>query len=128
MILIAGVLFLCSEVLLYYRWATIREPTCVLIIETGTQLKGALIEVDGDLLGQPHKLIVGEGDRYLFPVYIEPGRYTIKLTQNDQVLLEQPVDFTDGARGKKFDLTKLRGAASQPSVPPPSPSPPPLLP
>jgi hypothetical protein len=112
MILIAALLFVATEALLYYRWATMVEPTCVLIIETSPQLKGARIEVDGVLLPQPHKVIVGEGDRYVLPFYVEPGEYTFKVIQNDQLLLEQHVEFVGNQRGKKFDLTKLPGAAA----------------
>ena len=113
MILIAGLLFIATEVLLYYRWATMTEPTCVLIVETAGPLKGAQVVVDGIMLAQPHKVTVGEKDRYSLPFYVEPGRYTVKVTQNDQVLFERDVDVSNKERGKKFDLTKLQPAATQ---------------
>ena len=114
LILIAGALFIATEFLLYYRWATMIEPTCVLIIETSPPLKGATVEVDGVLLSQPHKIIVGQGDRYTIPVYLEPGQYTLKITQNDQLIFDQPVELSNAARGKKYDLTKLPPASTRP--------------
>jgi hypothetical protein len=119
LILIACLLFVSTEVLLYYRWATMIEPTCVLILETGPQLKGAQVELDGALLPQAHKVIVGEGNRYALAFYVEPGQYTFTITQNERLLLEQQVEFIGNQRGKKYDLTKLRGApTTQPTSAP----------
>jgi hypothetical protein len=117
MILVAGLLFIATEVLLYYRWATMTEPTCVLIVETAGPLKGAQVMVDGITLAQPHKVTVGEDDRYALPFYVEPGRYTVKVTQNDQILFEREVEVSNKERGKKFDLTKLPPAATQQTTP-----------
>ena len=117
MIGIAALLFMTTEALLYYRWSTMIEPTCVIIVEAGTQLKGATVEVDGVLLAQPHRIVIGDQDRYTIPVYVEPGEYTLKVTQNDEVLLEpMAVTFTRGAQGKKIDLTHLPAAATRPST------------
>ena len=118
MILIAGALFIATEFLLYYRWATMIEPTCVLIVDTSPPLKGATLEVDGVLLAQPHKIVVGEADRYTIPVYLEPGQYTLKIRQNDQLIFDQPVELSSAARGKKFDLTKLPPASTRPVATP----------
>ena len=41
MIVLAALLFLASEILLYYRWASMTEPTCILIVDTAEPLKGA---------------------------------------------------------------------------------------
>jgi hypothetical protein len=116
MILIAVLLFVATEILLYYRWATMIEPTCVLVLYTGPQLKGAQVVVDGVLLPQPHKLIVGEGDRYALPFYVEPGLYTIKVKQNDQIVFDQSVEFATKERGRSFDLTKLPPAPASAST------------
>jgi hypothetical protein len=116
MIAIAALLFISTEVLLYLRWATMIEPTCVIVVQAGTQLKGATVEVDGVLLPQPHKVVIGNGDRYAIPIYVEPGEYTLKVMQNDQQLVEVPVTFTHGAQGKQFDLTRLPAATSRPST------------
>jgi len=115
MIGIAALLFVATEILLYYRWATMNEPTCVIVVAAGPQLKGATIEVDGALLAQPHRIIVGNQDRYVVPIYVEPGEYTLKVTQNDEKLFELPVIFTHGTQGKKFDLSKLPAASTRPS-------------
>ena len=116
MIAIAALLFVATEILLYYRWATMIEPTCVIIVDAGAQLKGATVEVDGVLLPQPHKIVIGVGDRYTIPVYVEPGEYTMKVKQNDQTLVDVSVTFTHGAQGKKFDITRLPAATSRPTT------------
>jgi hypothetical protein len=114
MIAIAALLFIANETLLYYRWATMIEPTCVIVVDAGTQLKGATIEVKG-VLTEPRKVTIGEGDRYTIPIYVEPGEYTLQVTQNDEKLLEVPVTFNHGAQGKKFDLHKLPAATTRPN-------------
>jgi hypothetical protein len=114
MIGLAALLFVCTEGLLYYRWATMIEPTHVLIVETSELLKGAEITVSGVTI-QPYKVTVGAGGRYAIPFYVEPGHYSIKVTQNDQSLFEAEVDLGPRETGKRFDLTKLAPAPSQAS-------------
>jgi hypothetical protein len=115
MIALAALLFIATEGLLYYRWATMIEPTHILIVETSEPLKGAEVTVSGVTI-QPYKVTVGAGGRYVLPFYLEPGRYVLSVTQNDQTLFHTEVDLDPRETGKKFDLTKLPPAASQPSA------------
>ena len=86
MIVLAALLFLASEILLYYRWASMTEPTCILIVDTAEPLKGAQVTVDGVTLPQPYKVTVGDDGRYTLPFYLEPERYMVRVEQNGQML------------------------------------------
>src|SRR5207245_2963910 len=84
-------------VLLYYRWATMTEPTCVLIVVTPEPLKGGQITVDSVTLPSPYKVTIGDSDRYTFPFYLEPGRYMVRVEQNGQMLWKADVELTGQA-------------------------------
>ena len=83
---IAGaiVLFLLTTSILYYRWATMTEPSCVLVIQTGPALRDARIKVDGLSLNSALTATVGESGRYAIPFYLDPGEYTVDITLNDE--------------------------------------------
>lgn len=112
MIAIAILLFVATEGLLYYRWATMNEPTCILIIDAAEPLRGAVVSVDGVMLAAAHKVVIGDHDRFAIPFYLEPGRYTIKIKMNDTDLFHAEVDLTREKPGLRMDLRKL--------TPPPS--------
>jgi hypothetical protein len=115
MITAAVLLFIATGSLLYYRWATMVEPTCLLIIDTGEPLRGAQIEVDGVILAQPHKITIGDHDRFTVPFYLEPGHYSVKINVNGDAIFHTEAELTKEQRGLRLDLRKL--------VPPPPSSP-----
>ena len=53
-IALAALLFIATAGLLYLRWATMREPMCVFIVEASEALRGAEVSVDGVKLVRPH--------------------------------------------------------------------------
>jgi hypothetical protein len=114
-ILLAVLLFVATEGLLYYRWATTNEPTCVLVIDAGVPLRGAEIRVSGPRLPEPYTAIIGDKDRFSLPFYLEPDRYTVTITRDGKKLLEGQVELTWDERGKRWDLTQF--------VPPPTTNP-----
>ena len=110
MILAAVALFVLTQALLYYHWATMREPSGVLIVDTDHPLRGAEIEVSGQFLTQPYKLVVGSGERFSLPFYLEPGRYQVRVTQHGQTLAARTVEITPEAPGIRLDLSGLEPA------------------
>ena len=124
MIALAVLLFASTEVLLYYRWATMIEPTCLLIIDLGEPMRGGQIIVDGiTLAGRgPHKIVVGDHDRFSIPFYLEPGRYTVKVMMNQDVLFQTEVELTKEQRGLRLDLRKLVPPAAPATLPTTAPS------
>src|SRR3954467_6737958 len=60
LIALALLLFVATESLLYYRWATMDEPTCVLIVDIGPPLRGAEVAVNSPRLGKPFTAVAGE--------------------------------------------------------------------
>jgi hypothetical protein len=128
MIALAVLLFASTEALLYFRWATMTEPTSVLIIYAGEPIRGAQIEVDGVVLSQPHKVVVGDHDRFDLPFYLEPGRYSVKIKMNDEVFFHTDVEIPKN-QGLSLDLRKLVPPAAPATLPTtiPSSSFPPIL-
>jgi hypothetical protein len=106
-IVLAVVLFLVTEGVLYYRWATMNEPACMLIVNGGEQLKGAKVTVSGPRLPEPYVSVMGAEDRYVLPFHLEPDRYTIEVTMRGTTLFKGDVELTREQRGE-LDLTKLK--------------------
>ena len=123
MIAMAVLLFVATEALLYFRWATMTEPTCLLIVDAGEPTRGAQIEVDGVMLSQPHKVVIGDHDRYSIPFYLEPGQYTVKILMNDEPFFHTDVQLTREQRGLRLDLRKLVPPATPATLPTTAPSP-----
>ena len=109
-ILAAAVLFLIAEALLYYRWSTMTEPSCVLVIDASPTLKDVQIIVSGALTS-PLKATIGESDRYAIPFYLDPGTYEVKLSLHDDQFFESRVSLSRREPGKRLDLRTLRPPA-----------------
>src|SRR5437867_873214 len=107
MIAIAVLLFLATQALLYYRWVTMSEPSCVLVIDAGPALKGAEISVDSVEMAKPLQATIGLNDRYAIPFYLDPGKYDVKLKLNGQTQIEANVELTRSERGRRLDLTRF---------------------
>ena len=122
LILTAVGLFVLTQGLLYYRWATMREPTGVLIVEAADPLRGAEIEVDGEWLTEPYKLVVGSGGRFSLPFYLDPGRYQVRVTQHGQTLAARSVEITPQAPGIRLDLSELEPAPATAPATAPAPA------
>jgi hypothetical protein len=108
MIALTVLLFIVTSGLLYYRWVTMVEPTCVLIVETAPSLRGAEVQVDGLTLPKPHKVIIGSGERFALPFYLEPGEYSVQVTMAGNTLYDRKVVLTRSAPGLRLDLLALK--------------------
>ena len=108
MIAIAAVLFLSTSVVLYWRWSTTTEPSCVITVDTSAAWRGAEVTVDAITLAKPHHVTVGDGDRFAFAIYVDPGIYTIKVMAADEVQLETNVEFAKPHQLWRVDLTRKR--------------------
>jgi hypothetical protein len=108
MIGLASVLFLSTAAVLYYRWAAMREPSCVIVIDAAPPLKSAEISVDSIMFVAPLKRTIGESNRYSIPFFVEPGEYQIKVTLAGEVQYEGKVTLSMTERGKILNLTQLR--------------------
>ena len=117
MIVLASLIFVATEGLLYYRWATMVEPTCVLIVDANEALRGAEVVVDGMKLPTAHRITLGEGERFAIPFYLEPGRYAVTISRGGAVLYHAIVDLTPTDRGKRLDLTKWAAGPRTAAVP-----------
>ena len=113
----AFVLFLLAEGILYWRWATVNEPTCVLIVEASAALRGAEVTVDSPGLTTPHKVTIGAGGRYAIPFYVQHGTYSVEVKLGDTEVYRSEVALTPVARGRKLDLTQVRPPATAPASP-----------
>jgi hypothetical protein len=112
----ALLLFLVAEAVLYYRWATVREPTCVLIVDASPALRGAEVTVDNPGLSAPHKVTIGDGGRYAIPFYVRHGTYTVEVKLNEAEVYRAEVVLTPAVPGKKLDLTQFRPPATSPAA------------
>lgn len=117
----AIVLFLLTTSILYYRWATMTEPSCVLVIQTSQAMRDAKIKVDGlSLIGGPLKATVGESGRYAIPFYLDPGEYTVDITFNDERQYHGKVTLPRNHM-VTLPLTDLRPITTGATLPAPSP-------
>jgi hypothetical protein len=104
-IAMAALLFVAAAGLLYLRWATMREPTCIFILEASQSMRGAEVMVDGVKLVQPHKSTIGAGERFAIPFYLEYGKYSVRLTMNGATIYENEVVFDETKPYQRLDLT-----------------------
>jgi hypothetical protein len=115
-IAISSLLFLFAATVLYYRWVTMSEPRCVIVVEAGPALKGAEVTVDGAMLIKPLKTTVGKDGRYAIPFYLDAGEYEVVVKLDDQTLHQSRVTVSESARGWRIDLSKMKPATA-PTVP-----------
>jgi hypothetical protein len=106
----AAILFLITEALLYYRWSTTAEPSCVLVIDASPALKDVEITVSGALT-PPLKATIGQSDRYAIPFYVEPGTYEVKLTLQDATFLDTHVSLSRQEPGRRLDFREVHPPA-----------------
>ena len=134
-ITLAAVLFLATSGLLYLRWATMREPTCIFIVDAPPAMRGAEITVDGVKLLQPHTATIGTGERFVVPFYLDYGAYSVRVTLNGATVADTQVDLTPKDPYQKINLaqfppplaTSNRTKSTMPSADSPdSPAVPPL--
>lgn len=116
MIGIAALLFLATATLLYLRWSTTIEPSCVVIVNASPALRGGEITVDSNLLPQAHKVKIGDNDRYSIAFYVEPGIYSVKVVLNDETQFETTLPQLRKGEGRIVDLTHIR-TTTAPSLP-----------
>ncbi|MEO6437057.1 MAG: hypothetical protein ABIP55_15040, partial [Tepidisphaeraceae bacterium] len=95
------------EGLLYYRWVTVREPACVLILNFAPALRDAEIEVTGQWSPEPLKATVGKGGRFGIPFYLDPGHYKIRVIHYGQDVFIGELPLTRREPGKQLDLKGL---------------------
>jgi hypothetical protein len=106
-ITLAAVLFLATSGLLYLRWATMREPTCVFIVDAPPAMRGAEITVDGVKLLQPHTATIGTGERFVVPFYLDYGAYSVRVTLNGSTVADTQVDLTPKLPYQKINLAQF---------------------
>ena len=114
-IALAALLFLAASGVLYLRWATMREPMCVFIVEAPTTLRGAEVTVDGINIAKPHTATIGRGERFAIPFYLEYGTYRVRITMNGAGIGETEVVLSEDDPYQKLDLKDLA-----PPLPPPA--------
>ena len=106
MIGLAATIFLIAATLLYYHWAAMREPNCILVVNFSPDLKGADVNVDGFPLTHSLSAKVGENDRYALPFYLDAGTYTVKVTLAGEKQYERDIAVSRNTQST-LDLTKL---------------------
>jgi hypothetical protein len=104
---LASLLFLITAAVLYFRWASMNEPDCVIVVETPVSFKGGEVTVDSIVLTKPLKGVIGENDRYAIPFYVDPGEYDVKVTINGETQYESRVALRP-RYVTRVDLTKMK--------------------
>jgi hypothetical protein len=124
MILTTVLIFIAAEGLLFYRWATITEPSSILEVIGSDDLRGAEVSVSGLGLLQPHRAVIGQGERLALPFYLDPGSYTVSVEMNGQTIYQVELALMR-ERLQRIDLSKLPRppAAAPATAPEPRPSP-----
>lgn len=113
---LAALLFIGAGGLLYLRWATMREPMCLLIIHASAALRGAEVTVDGVGLPKPHVATIGIGERFSIPFYLDYGTYSVQVAMDpeQEPFVNTEVTLTRENPGRRLDLSTV-------TPPPPSP-------
>ena len=118
-IALAAALFVAAAGVLYLRWATMREPMCVFIVEAPDALRGAEVAVDGINIAEPHTATIGRGERFAIPFYLDYGTYMVRVTMNGVAIVETEVTLDHNRPYQKIDLKDVQ---APPPPPPPAPT------
>jgi hypothetical protein len=125
MILATAVLFVGLFVILYVRWAGSEEPSSVVVVSATSAFAGSQIVIEGFALRAPYQVTVGSGDREIFPFYLEPGSYTLRVVRDDASVFSDDFPLQKNQM-LQFDLSKIEhllpspatgGATATPSAP-----------
>jgi hypothetical protein len=106
-IVLAALLFLGTSGLLYLRWVTMREPTCIFIVDSPPAMRGAEVTVDGVKLLHPHTATIGTGERFALPFYLDYGVYSVRVTLNGATVVDTQVDLTPKDPYQKINLAQF---------------------
>jgi hypothetical protein len=115
-IALASVLFVAAAGVLYLRWATMRDPMCVFIVEAPQTLRGAEVSVGGINIAKPHTATIGRGERFAIPFYLDYGRYTVRVTMNDVAVVDTEVVLDHAKPYQKIDLKDVQPPPPQPAT------------
>jgi hypothetical protein len=116
MIVASIVIFLATTSVLYFRWATMTEPSCVIVIACGPAWRDAQIKVDGlTLTGGALKSTVVEG-HYVVPFYLDPGEYVVTISLADELQRRYNIALKRYQQAD-IDLTKERPSATGTTLP-----------
>jgi hypothetical protein len=107
MIAAASLLFLVAAAVLYYRWISMSEPRCVVVVEASPAWKDAEITVDGGLLMKPLKATIGKEGRYAIPFYLDAGEYKVTVRVGGEAKHHGTVIVSEQMRGWRLELSKL---------------------
>lgn len=103
----AAALFVLAVSLLYYRWATVVEPTSVVMVRGNESIAGAVVTVQGVSLPEPYQLTLDPSRDLEARFFVQPGSYRVRIErpQGGQVVYNEsflilanrsyPIDLTD---------------------------------
>ncbi len=110
-IVLTFILFFAAASVIAYHWFTTSEPNSVLIIQASHPLAGARVQVKGIDFPVEYDSVIGEGDRYTLPFYLDAGSYTLRITKDDKTLIDREINLHPRG-GLRLNLTEL-----EPKVP-----------
>ena len=116
-IAVTALLFAGMLTLLFYRWATNREPTSVIVVEGTPKFDGVDVTVDGVRLRKPYTATLSADRNYTLPFYLDKGFYTVHVTQRGRTVLDVEVEV-DARQGKKLILAKHEHLLDPPTTKP----------
>lgn len=115
-ITLAAALFLGTVAVLFYRWVSVSEPRSMIVVQGNASLEGAKVKVSGLGLVKPLETTIHGKERFLAPVFLEPGGYTLLVTLDGREIFEENFEIHD-RKGLKFDLSKMQVEPSLPAQP-----------
>jgi hypothetical protein len=86
MVILTAGIFLATASLIYYRWATTVEPTCVLVFNGKPQHAGIIIEVTDS--GHTYSATIGPENRHSARFFLNEGLYHIRVYRGDVVYFD----------------------------------------
>ena len=88
--------------LIYWRWATVREPSTAVVIAGDSSLEGAQVTVVGEGRQLP-PITLGPDNNFVTPVLLDEGQYTAQVTHDQHRILDEPF-VVHRFTGVRFEL------------------------
>jgi hypothetical protein len=103
-------------------YASLKTPTRqhVLVVRSGAEWEGVVLQVEGDSLPEPKHTRIEKLGNYMVPFFLPAGQYTLHVIDQGQEVYTRQVALTD-KDVEEIDLTRVRGIvrpASQPASQP----------
>ena len=112
-------LTLCAAALIYWRWATVPEPTSYISVQGNESLQGTEVRLTSPDPNYLESVTLSKDNNYTATIFLKPGSYTVTATLNGEQLARAPFVIS-GRKAAMVNLVNRRPGAANTAAANPS--------